>query len=106
MANVEDEPMDTNAMGGQETGGLFGTSSTHLIGGTHSTTELPATQSSTHSVRSTLSRRELDSLHLHLEESELLGNYYEGEEEEEEELREAAPAPAAHSMNDSDLKKK
>ena len=58
------EPMETDDNGGApEPGGVYGTSSSHLIGG-----------NSTHS----LSRAEFHSLHLHLEESELL------DEEEED----------------------
>ena len=49
------EPMETDDNGGApEPGGVYGTSSSHLIGG-----------NSTHS----LSRAEFHSLHLHLEES-------------------------------------
>ena len=64
------EPMET------EPGGVYGTSSSHLIGG-----------NSTHS----LSRAEFHSLHLHLEESELL-------DEEEEDVGTAPdPTTAVHS---------
>ena len=60
--------METDDNGGApEPGGVYGTSSSHLIGG-----------NSTHS----LSRAEFHSLHLHLEESELLD-----EEELEDEAR-------------------
>ena len=58
-----------------------------------------ATHSSSHLlVGGTLSRPELDSLHLHLDESELEGNYYDETEEEE--------PPQVHSKNGSDQKKK
>ena len=63
-----------------------------------------ATHSSTNLVGGTLSSSELDSLGLHLEESELLGNYYE-EDIVEEELEVRSPSPPIHSKNDSDQKK-
>ena len=71
------EPMETDDNGGApEPGGVYGTSSSHLIGG-----------NSTHS----LSRAEFHSLHLHLEESELL-------DEEEEDVGTAPdPTTPVHS---------
>ena len=64
-----------------------------------------ATHSSTNLVGGTLSSSELGSLGHHLEESELLGNYYE-QDIVEEELEVRPPSPPIHSKNDSDQKKK
>ena len=59
-----------------------------------------AAHSSTNLIGGTLSNNELEDLNLHLEESELLGNYYDEIEEEEEE---AVDSPPVHSSKiDSD----
>ena len=82
----DDDPatnMHVDDGGGGGSSGIYGTTSTHTIGGS-------------------LSRAELESLHLHLSESELLENIAEENEEEEEEgasftLPETNVPPAAQS---------